>query len=148
MITNFLPIVISLRCLTQAWRLVLLYLSSHSFTKMHFSTLLILSATLAKDALAGYVLQDDYMEAGFFDQFDFWHAEDPTHGFVQYQDQSSAESMGLISSTSGNIKMSVDSTNQTPNGRPSVRIESKKSYNYGLIVADIEHMPGGICGAW
>lgn len=88
------------------------------------------------------------MTAGFFDQFTFWDDVDPTHGFVQYQSESSARSMGLINSTTGNVKMSVDSTNNTPNGRPSVRITSNKSYNYGLIVVDIEHMPGGICGTW
>lgn len=115
---------------------------------MHFPNLLILSATLVNNAMAGYVLEDDYMEAGFFDQFTFWDGEDPTHGFVKYQDKSSAESLGLISSGYGNIKMGVDSTSETPDGRPSVRITSNKAYNYGLIVADIEHMPGGICGTW
>lgn len=115
---------------------------------MHFSTLFILSAALANNALAGYVLEDDYMAEGFFDQFTFWDAADPTDGFVAYQSESSAESMGLINGTSGNIYMGVDSTNTTPKGRPSVRITSKKSYNYGLIVVDLEHMPGGICGTW
>jgi len=115
---------------------------------MHISTLFLISATLANNALAGYILEDDYMSAGFFDQFSFWDGEDPTHGFVKYQDKSSAESLGLISSGEGNIRMSVDSTNEAPDGRPSVRITSNKVYNYGLIVADIEHMPGGICGTW
>jgi hypothetical protein len=33
-------------------------------------------------------------------------------------------------------------------GRSSVRIESKAAYNHGLFIADIWHMPGGICGTW
>lgn len=33
-------------------------------------------------------------------------------------------------------------------GRRSVRIESKKTYNKGLFVVDVKHMPGGICGTW
>jgi hypothetical protein len=33
-------------------------------------------------------------------------------------------------------------------GRPSVRIESQKSWTHGLFIADITHMPGGICGTW
>lgn len=33
-------------------------------------------------------------------------------------------------------------------GRGSVRIESKKTYNKGLFIVDIKHMPGGICGTW
>jgi hypothetical protein len=33
-------------------------------------------------------------------------------------------------------------------GRGSVRIETKRSYNQGLFIVDIKHMPGGICGTW
>ena len=45
--------------------------------------------------------------------------------------------------------MRVDSTNNTPNGRPSVRITSNKVYQAGsLIILDADHMPGGICGTW
>lgn len=33
-------------------------------------------------------------------------------------------------------------------GRPSVRIESKASYNQVLVVGDFAHMPGSTCGAW
>lgn len=69
-------------------------------------------------------------------------------GFVQYVDQSTAEQMGLINgSTTESVSWGVDTTNQTPEGRPSVRITSKKSYNTGLVVLDVEHMPFG-CGTW
>lgn len=33
-------------------------------------------------------------------------------------------------------------------GRASVRIETKKTYNDGLYIVDVKHMPGGICGTW
>ncbi|KAL9112797.1 MAG: hypothetical protein Q9187_007722, partial [Circinaria calcarea] len=33
-------------------------------------------------------------------------------------------------------------------GRKSIRIESKVTYNSGLIIIDLAHMPGGICGTW
>ena len=33
-------------------------------------------------------------------------------------------------------------------GRPSIRVFSKKIYNGGLFIADIQHMPGSICGVW
>jgi hypothetical protein len=33
-------------------------------------------------------------------------------------------------------------------GRNSVRIGSKKTWTHGLFIADIAHMPGGICGTW
>ncbi len=48
--------------------------------------------------------------------------------------------------------MGVDSsTTLDPNGgvgRKSVRITSKASFTHGLIISDIGHMPGGICGTW
>lgn len=44
--------------------------------------------------------------------------------------------------------MGVDSTNQAPNGRSSVRVTSKKQYNSGtLIILDLQHMPVG-CATW
>jgi GR25 family glycosyltransferase involved in LPS biosynthesis len=45
---------------------------------MHFSTFLS-TAAFSQVALAGYVLQDDYMQ-GFYEQFDFFNAADPTNG--------------------------------------------------------------------
>lgn len=33
-------------------------------------------------------------------------------------------------------------------GRDSVRLESKETYDSGLLIADIEHMPGTTCGVW
>ena len=56
--------------------------------------------------------------------------------------------MHLISNTSSNARMGVDSSTVTPNGRPSVRLTSNKSYSSGLVVIDIDHMPGGVCGTW
>jgi hypothetical protein len=45
--------------------------------------------------------------------------------------------------------MGVDSSNvASGRGRNSVRITSKKSYNEGLIILDLAHMPGGACGEW
>lgn len=44
--------------------------------------------------------------------------------------------------------MGVDSTNVQPNGRPATRIMSTTSFNSGLVIVDVGHMPGGICGTW
>ena len=45
--------------------------------------------------------------------------------------------------------MGVDSTNvASGRGRKSVRLTSKATYNHGLIVLDLEHMPGKACGVW
>ncbi|OQN95825.1 hypothetical protein B0A48_18110 [Cryoendolithus antarcticus] len=117
---------------------------------MHFSTLVTSVALMSTTGWAQYVLEDDFMADGkFFDQFSFFTAGDPTHGFVDYIDQSSASDGGLINVTSSSVYMGVDYTNvATSAGRQSVRITSNKSYNSGLVILDLEHMPGGICGTW
>ncbi|KAI7091125.1 endo-1,3(4)-beta-glucanase [Hortaea werneckii] len=115
---------------------------------MYFSTLLTQLALMSTTGWAQYTLQDDYFANGdFFSKFEFFTGEDPTHGFVAYQDKSSSEQSKLISSSSNEAQMKVDTENQTPNGRPSVRITSNNKYNSGLIIMDASHMPTG-CGTW
>jgi hypothetical protein len=84
--------------------------------------------------------------SGFFDKFDFFTDQDPTSGYVDYQSQASASNLGLIKTVGGVVQMLVDSTTNlatsSARGRASVRIQSKKVYNDGLFIADIEHMPG------
>lgn len=105
------------------------------------------AAALFETSIAGYVLQDDYM-ADFFGSFDFFTGPDPTQGFVDYVDQATAQNTGLINTTSTSVvQWGVDTKNPTPEGRPSIRIESKKTYDSGLIVLDVAHMPFG-CGTW
>ena len=115
---------------------------------MQFTILFALIALLSSTGWAGYVLQDDYFADASFDQFTFWDTDDPTHGFVKYKAYDEARDAKLIGNTSTNIYMGVDHENKCPTGRPSVRITSKKSYNTGLVVIDLAHMPGSICGAW
>jgi hypothetical protein len=110
---------------------------------MRFSTLTS-AAALFELSIAGYVLQDDYM-TDFYSNFDFFTGPDPTEGFVKFVDEATGRDTGLINSTG--VSWGVDTTNQTPDGRPSIRIESKKSYDSGLIVLDVAHMPFG-CGTW
>jgi hypothetical protein len=110
---------------------------------MRFSTLTS-AAALFELSIAGYVLQDDYM-TDFYGNFDFFTGPDPTEGFVQFVDEATGRETGLINSTG--VSWGVDMTNKTPNGRPSIRMESKKSYDSGLIVLDVAHMPFG-CGTW
>ena len=112
---------------------------------MHFSTLLSASA-FASSALAGYVLQDDYVSKDFYANFDFFTAPDPTHGFVQYVDQAKAKSLNLFNTTA-KASWGVDTKNKDAAGRASIRLTSKKTYNKGLFVIDVQHMPFG-CGTW
>ncbi|KAF7191954.1 Endo-1,3(4)-beta-glucanase [Pseudocercospora fuligena] len=116
------------------------------------SALTVTFALCLSNALARYVLQDDYFEVdehgAFFDKFRFWEDEDPTKGFVLYKNYGDCLEAGLISNTTVNVIMRADSHNIAPFGRSSVRIESKKTYDHGLLVIDLDHMPGSICGVW
>ncbi|KAK5163045.1 uncharacterized protein LTR77_010980 [Saxophila tyrrhenica] len=99
-------------------------------------------------AIADFSLTEDYFAEGdFFDRFTFWDSRDPTHGFVQYQARENAQGW-LIDSTATKARMRVDSDSFASQGRASVRITSRSSYQFGLFIVDIEHMPGGICGTW
>ncbi|RFU81441.1 glycoside hydrolase family 16 [Trichoderma arundinaceum] len=100
-------------------------------------------------AHAQYTLGVTYDASNFFSSFNFFTDSDPTHGFVEYVDAQTANSLGLAGTSSGGVYMGVDSTTQNPsNGRKSVRVTSQQSFNHGLFIADIAHMPGSICGAW
>ncbi|PSN63503.1 hypothetical protein BS50DRAFT_458362, partial [Corynespora cassiicola Philippines] len=113
---------------------------------MHFSSFAA-AAALFRLSIAGYVLEDDYM-TDFYGHFDFFTDEDPTNGFVKYVDEATAREMNLINaSTTAPVEWGVDSTNKTPEGRPSIRLEGKKKYTGGLVMIDVQHMPFG-CGTW
>jgi hypothetical protein len=110
------------------------------------SALLPVVGLAAELASAAYVLQDDYTPDVFFDKFDFFTESDPTNGHVQYVDRGTAESGQLISSGSS-IHMGVDTANNAPDGRQSVRLSSTQTYHHGLFILDLGHMPTG-CGTW
>ncbi|GME25382.1 endo-beta-glucanase [Neofusicoccum parvum] len=104
----------------------------------------------SKAAAQTYTLVDDYSAQNWFDKFNFFTDGDPTNGFVQYVNETVAASNGLIGTNSNRIYMGVDHTNTYKvggPGRPSVRLQSKKLYNHGLFILDLNHMPVG-CGAW
>ncbi|CZR49639.1 uncharacterized protein FPRO_14882 [Fusarium proliferatum ET1] len=98
---------------------------------------------------AQYTLSDRYDSSNFFNTFDFFNEEDPTHGFVEYVDAATAKSQGLVAYVDNAIYMGVDYKTQNPqNGRKSVRVHSQQSFTHGLFIADITHMPGSIPGVW
>lgn len=75
--------------------------------------------------------------------------DDPTHGYVDYVSRDVAAGAGLIGERDGRTYMGVDFTNPASGrGRRSVRLESKNTYEHGLIVIDLAHMPGSVCGTW
>ncbi|CAG8150962.1 unnamed protein product [Penicillium salamii] len=110
-------------------------------------------ALLASPVAAGsYSLVENWQGKNFLDFFNFHVGTDPTNGYVNYLDKETAESAGLVKVTdSGSVYLGVDHTTKlNPNGkgRDSVRIGSKKYYDQSLIIADIAHMPGSVCGTW
>jgi hypothetical protein len=68
---------------------------------------------------------------------------------VEYIDQVTAETAGLVKVNDDFVYMGVDFTTMAPErGRRSVRLTSKSAYNHGLVILDLTHMPGNACGSW
>jgi hypothetical protein len=71
------------------------------------------------------------------------------HGFVNFVDKQTALSHKLVSaSATGGVYMAADNSSKADsNGRMSVRLTEKRSWDKGLVVLNITHMPAG-CGTW
>ncbi|CRG90397.1 hypothetical protein PISL3812_07441 [Talaromyces islandicus] len=97
-----------------------------------------------------YTLTDNYPTGmDFFSKFSFFTDADPTQGYVTYVDQDTATSAGLISAKGNGTYIGVDNTNvASGSGRQSVRLTSTATYNKGLFILDLAHMPGSVCGSW
>ncbi|KAI5463733.1 Pex12 amino terminal region-domain-containing protein [Mariannaea sp. PMI_226] len=84
--------------------------------------------------------------------FNWINYKDPSHGFVSYQSQEEAFNQGLYSIDPDTqvVRLGVDHKNKflPSQGRPSIRLESKESFNHGLWIADFLHMPPSQCGVW
>lgn len=106
-------------------------------------------ACVAGIASAQYTLRDKFDSSNFFDSFSFFSGGDPTHGYVRYATSETANNTGLAGYANGGIYLGVDHTTMNPSGgRAAVRMTSNAAYTHGLFIADIAHMPGGICGVW
>jgi hypothetical protein len=99
-------------------------------------------------AVSPYNIQQTYQGDTFFDDWNFIHVPDYTHGNVDYQTHDGALASGVISvNAAGNAIMRVETTPVVSGNRKSVRIETKNSFNYGILIGDFVHMPTG-CGTW
>ncbi|WAQ82268.1 hypothetical protein PtA15_2A585 [Puccinia triticina] len=105
---------------------------------------------------ANYQLVFQSIGKTFFDEWDFFSEADPTHGMVEYQASEAAWTKGLVilqpSSMDKNFTsaiMKVDNYTYLADGqhRNSIRLTSKKSFKYGLVILDVMKMPFG-CSAW
>lgn len=97
-----------------------------------------------------YSLQDAYQGENFFDNFDYFTEPDPTYGFVRYvsADTASSSKYNLTYASKYASVLKVDTTERNASqGRMSVRLSSKRTYDSGLFVFDITHSPYG-CSLW
>ncbi|KAI0762582.1 concanavalin A-like lectin/glucanase domain-containing protein [Fomes fomentarius] len=93
-------------------------------------------------------LVKSYQGDSFFDDWDFFTFDDPTHGIVEFVDRSTAQSSSLIGiNNAGRAIMRVDTTPQVSGNRRSVRITTEFTYTGGLVLLDTVHIPTG-CGTW
>ncbi|KAK2461896.1 hypothetical protein APHAL10511_006359 [Amanita phalloides] len=97
-----------------------------------------------------WLLKDEYSGQSFFNRFDFYDQSDPTHGQVNYVNESYAFSAGLAYvAENGTVIMKGDDTTNLSSGvvRDSVRISSQAKYTTGLFILDLNRAPWG-CGVW
>jgi hypothetical protein len=115
-------------------------------------------------ASGGYTQVADYSGDSFFSGFDFFTTgrgvSDPTTGYVSYVDAAAAKSgelAGFIYNETANgssVYIGVDyTTNLTTSasaaGRNALRLNGTATFSNGLLmVADVLHMPMGVCGTW
>jgi len=97
---------------------------------------------------AAYKLQTNYSGNEFFNGWQFYTDNDPTHGYVNYVSEAQAKSLGLVSTAPGKVIIAGDSKNvASGRGRNSVRITTTQGWNAGLFILDLVNMPSG-CGTW
>ncbi|KAJ7170472.1 glycoside hydrolase family 16 protein [Mycena crocata] len=97
------------------------------------------------EARATYKLKDHFTGKDFLN-WNFFSADDPTHGNVNFLSKSDATAKRLAYvQEDGTTVLAVDDKSTLKKGafRNSVRISSPDSYTYGLFIADIYAMPHG-----
>ncbi|OIW28204.1 hypothetical protein CONLIGDRAFT_368372 [Coniochaeta ligniaria NRRL 30616] len=118
--------------------------------------ILFASVVLISPSFGAYVLKKNYAGQNFTSGFNFrtaadYDGGDPTGGFVNYLSYQDATKEGLVKVVNNQVYLGVDYTktlSTSAQGRDSIRLEAKESFNTGLLIADIAHMPGNQCGTW
>jgi hypothetical protein len=97
-----------------------------------------------------YILETNYQGNSFFNGWQFFTGNDPTHGTVDYVSQSVAQQKGYIGMRGEAVYIGCDTSTVVSTkvrGRQSVRISTTKTWNQGLFIMDLAHMPTG-CATW
>ncbi|KAL4403083.1 O-glycosyl hydrolase [Malassezia pachydermatis] len=94
-------------------------------------------------------ISDKIQGQDYYEKFNFISGTDAnmTQGLVVYQGIDSAKNLNLTSVDGNKFTMRVDTTKEQHEGRPSIRIESKTSYNDSVIIMQASHVPTG-CAVW
>ncbi|PPJ59987.1 hypothetical protein CBER1_02699 [Cercospora berteroae] len=135
-----------------------------------FVALLVLHLVVAISAVPS-TLQTNLSGPTFFDAFDFWTQYDPTYaqskagllyenradqvasfGFVEYIDRGAAQALQMLHVTDGVAYFGADAVQMydpyANKGRKSLRLSTKQTFNHGLFIIDLSHMPSSVCGIW
>lgn len=69
---------------------------------------------------------------------------------MNYLNSGDAFASDLVKYQGNDVYIGVDYQNKnlSLDGRPSIRLESKKDYTKGLFIARFSHLPKAACGAW
>lgn len=129
---------------------------------------------LTRCASATFYLKDEWVGQDFFQGWNWETENDPTHGRVNYVNQTDALTKGLtygtlfrasrqflllfgslfspgtFSADGNTFVMRADDwsiVDPSARGRDSVRISSQTAYGDSVIVLDLAHMPAG-CATW
>eukprot|EP00873_Tetraselmis_striata_P003400 jgi/Tetstr1/423664/TSEL_014299.t2 len=99
-----------------------------------------------------YTLAKEYAGPGFLDGWDFFSADDPTEGTVNYvtREEAAERNLTYYDAAAGlwYLKSAAGEAAQPGGrGRDSVRLHSRDTFMYGVFVAEVVHIPAG-CGTW
>ncbi|KAI0790474.1 laminarinase [Abortiporus biennis] len=97
-----------------------------------------------------YSQTDSHTGTGFLKSFAHEAIADPTHGRVNYVDQTTALAQNLTYANGDTFIIRADfktKLSASGPGRNSVRLQSNKQYSNHVAVFNIRHMPQG-CGTW
>ncbi|KAK2612999.1 hypothetical protein QQS21_000928 [Conoideocrella luteorostrata] len=103
-------------------------------------------------------IRQTYDAKNFFDEFSFettgtvTNQSDDNWSWVHYQNKDNATKKGLAAIKNGEVYLGVDHTTSlnasSAGGRDSLRIASRETFKYGLLIARFTHLPKLVCGGW
>lgn len=112
---------------------------------MPFSSVLLVAA-FTDAAASAYTRTLAVDNTTFLENFYFFDAPDPTHGYVNFVSQADAMKLNLLSLSEGRIRMAAEASD-TSAPRRSIRVHSKALFTRAIFIIDLEHLPTG-CGTW